>query len=206
MFKFVSALALGAGMVAATSASAQVSAVNFDAVDNSTALNGFMTTDINIDFAGEWTGSQLLLNLDSGSFYRDAVGNADGSSPNPAFFPTFPALEFDSYVVGSIGGGAVDLGGAGTADFPANGGTALNQAWNPAPGAGIVDQNGFQTARITLSSDAQGSFTYLASVNGQLDRQVGGVIDGKLVVPEPTTAGLLGLAGLSLIARRRKTA
>ena len=208
MRKFVSALALGAGMIAATSASAQVSAVNYVPVDNGGLVAG-VTTDIAIDFAGQWSGSQLLLNLDSGAILRDAFGDPNGGAPNPVFIPTFPALDFDTSIrAGGVGAGAVDLGGAPARDFPAAGtsdATTISIAWNPAGGDVFADQTGFGTFRASLTPDANGTFQYLASAGGEITIESGQVVNGALV-PEPTTAGLLGLAGLSLIARRRKTA
>jgi len=34
----------------------------------------------------------------------------------------------------------------------------------------------------------------------------GAIVNGVAVIPEPTSAALVGLAGLSMLARRRKTA
>ena len=88
--------------------------IRFEPVDNTSggaALDGFVTTDIRLDFEDQLTGSELIIDLDTGSFYRDPVGNADGLRPGP-FFEQFPSLEFDTAIWGGFpGSGAVDLGG-----------------------------------------------------------------------------------------------
>lgn len=67
-------------------------------------------------------------------------------------------------------------------------------------------QTGFGPFCATLTPDAPGSFSYLASTNGQ-NSTIDCIIENRIrYTPEPTTAGLLGLAGLSLIARRRESA
>ena len=212
MRTWMTSFALGATLLASTSVSAAVTTIAPVDVDNTSGgvnLDGFVTSDINIDFTGQWTGSQLIINLDSGSFYRDAIGNADGSAPNPVLFSTFPSLEFDTYVIGNPGGGAIDLvGGVASATFPTSGSTTLDQAWNSAAGVAIIDQSDFLTARITLSDDATGTWSYLASVDGDLTKIEGNTItNGSLtVVPEPASLALLSLASLGFLTRRRRMA
>ena len=72
MQKILSVLALGAGLAVATSASAQVTGFTLEAPGDD---NG---QDITIDFDGQFTGSQLLIELTSGT-----VASADFLFPTP---------------------------------------------------------------------------------------------------------------------------
>ena len=219
MHKILSALALGAGFAVATSASAQITSTAGVAVDNSAggaALEGFVTSDIQISFEGQYTGSQILLALDSGSLFRAAFGDQAGGAPNPALFvvPGFETLQFDtSILVGGIGSGPVDLDPTIVspifpgADSTTAGPLTLAQAFNPAGGTVIADQSDLAVFRATLSDDAQGTISFLSSANSVISTEELLIVDGAIVaVPEPASAALVGLAGLSMLARRRKTA
>lgn len=179
-------------------------------------LEGYLTTDITIDRWEEWAGSQLLLTLSQGTLYRDAFGAADGSGRVlDALFGHFPSWEFNTYYTAGHGsGGAVDLGGDPTAFFPqrdGNGSPAapltLNQAWTSSFSNRGPDQSlayGTITARISLSTDAQGEFSYLAENHDGVQTIVRGrIIDGVLI-PEPTTfIGFCIVIG-SLTTRRQR--
>ena len=204
-----------ATLLVALSSSAQITdfrAVLIDNTGGGSALNGFATHSLQIDFEFEFSGAQLLLHLDSGRIYRDEPGNPNGSAPDPALFPSTPSLEFDSYfgngvLFNSVGvsGGAVDLGGDPFASWPATTTAApvsLNQAWGPS-GSGILGGLDYETFRLTLSQDAGGSFTFLAVANGEIFRSGGVIRGGVVIVPEPTTVLVAGAAGLAVAARRR---
>ena len=199
MHRVFTAFMVGVAVSAATSVSAQVTGFSLVPVDNGGIVPG-VTLDFTIDFDGQWSGSQLLLNLESGGIYRDPFGDPNGGKPMPAFFPTFPTLEFDTAIqAGGVGAGAVDLGGAPARVFPPAGttdATAISIAWNPAGGDIFADQTDFRTFRLTVSPDAFGTFSYLASAGGEIT-----VVQG--FIPEPATAGVLGLGALALMGRRR---
>ena len=131
--------------------------------------------------------------------------------PKAAFFPFLPELEFDSYFAngslvfdGSVygepqlGGGAVDLGG-GVVEVSTT--TQISQQWNDPPQApDVTNISNFPTARVTLSVDAEGTWSYVAS-DGDLKFVSSIVVAGVMVVPEPTTVILLGI-GLALTSAR----
>lgn len=193
-------------------ATAQITEIRVDQVDNSpggAGLDNFVTNDVTISFDGRYTGSQLLVLLDQGSIYQDP----DGDIATPPF--TSASVEFDTFVaqglptLGEINYdqsdgdifGAVNLGGEHPGTFDA---MLLNIAWHPSPSGGFLENLAdLLTARITLSDDSNGSWSYLASAQGEItieDRIIqGGVIqNGQLVlpgaIPEPTAAVLLMVA------------
>ena len=172
-----------------------------------------VVNDIEIDFTGQYTGSQLLLTLTSGAIYQDPSFDS-ATAPLPGLVSAFPVVAFDSFFAqGSltdsgpfgnpnVGGGAVNLGGNSTASISAS---TINQAWNPAGGQVIVNQANFVTARITLSNDATGTFSYLAS-DGQVSIVGGAISNGVMTaVPEPGAAQFMStalLVGIVVQARR----
>jgi hypothetical protein len=205
-------------------AAGQIAAIEVAQIDNSSggaALDGFVTNDVTISFDGRYTGSQLLVLLDQGSIYQDPAGGI--ATPD---FAT-ASVEFDTFVaqglptVGTIDFdqsdgdifGAVNLGGDHPGTFNV---LLLNIAWHPSPPEFLEDLSDLLTARITLSDNASGTWSYLASAQGEItieDRIIqGGVVqNGALLVPgavpEPGTLGLtiasIGLLFCRMRERRR---
>ncbi|MEM7625968.1 MAG: PEP-CTERM sorting domain-containing protein [Planctomycetota bacterium] len=211
MFKFVSALALGAGVFAGTSASAQITNVDIEGVGDSTQVLDLSDgQDILIDFLGQFTGAQLLVQLDTGVINTAANPFPTGGETDTTFITT-GNNPVSFLTVPSIAGAAVDLGGG-----EPLGGSGTVAVVSPSlfdvaafvPAAQQTDdnfdENGFIIGRVGVSDDANGTVSILASAGGEIVILENlPIIDG-VVVPEPTTAGLLGLAGLGLIARRRR--
>ena len=132
-----------------------------------------VTNDLSIDFAGRYTASQLIIELEQGTIHQYPGG---GIAPPPSFIlDLIPELAFDTFVAhgapaadggsGTPGtaGGAVNLGGSPSAEF---GDTRIDQHWYAAPDTLPDDQTDFLIARITLSSDARGTWSYQASADG----------------------------------------
>ncbi len=184
----VSATALAEPSVSVTNPESVV--IRFVPVDNTPggpALDGFVTTDIRFDLGpgDEYSGSQLLIHLDEGGFYRDPLGSPAGLRPRPEDLALSDSLAFDTYVTTAVGGGAFNLGGSVFATFPANGAQFLNQSWYPAAAEvwGVTD---FTDARLTLSDQSTGRFEYLLFAGpGGVSYRQGVIVDGQLV-PEPS--------------------
>ncbi|MEM7577635.1 MAG: hypothetical protein AAF328_09180 [Planctomycetota bacterium] len=183
-------------------------------------LPGFRTFDLSIDFVGEYSGSQILFELSSGSFYQDPIGS--DSPPNERFFEFFPDLAYDTFfaqggptagtTVGTLGvgggGGPVDIDPSLT-DLLVNS-TRLQAQFNPSGADFIADRTNFLIARITLSDDANGTFTFFSSANGDIpDLLDFAFVDGTIGVrfcsdiPEPAGMALMATLGLGLLPLRR---
>ena len=208
----VGVYALGAAVVCAglvSAASAAVTDMRITQVDNTGApeLDGYVTQDVLIDFGGRWTGCQMRIDLDNGTIYQDAFGV--DTPPSAVVIGFAPSLAYDTFVAGGgatqddalvpigITGGAVDLGGEPTAQFDE---TRINFAWHPQPGLKIENQTDFLAARVSLSDDAAGTWSFLAS-DGEISTY-GGPIDNGL--PEPATVALLAVGGSGLLRRRKR--
>ncbi len=153
-------------------AQAQVTKLKGNSFENGVVPNT-ITNDLTISFDGQYTGNQLRIELTAGSIYQHPSGSH--SPPNEIILTIVPNLVFDSFLAqGSLtagspdvdpapSGGSVNIGGSPPAVFTSEG---INQASNPHGGVVIVDREDFITHRITLSSDAQGTWSYLASAEG----------------------------------------
>ena len=200
--------ALFAGLTG--SASAAVTDVRFESFTTDT-LSGYVVNDLFISFTGQLTDNQMLTSgLEAGDINQNTQFGAD-TAPNGAVVNLFPDLAFDTFVnygaafsdsAGSItpsfAGGAVDLGGNPGITFNSD---KLDAAWFISGGTSILDQSDYFIARITLKDDANGALSFAANAGGlsTFDFQI---VNGS-VIPEPTSAALLGLVMVPLLVRRR---
>jgi hypothetical protein len=203
---------------------AQISALNIATQATDPDLAGHTANDLLIDFSGQYTGSQMVVTLTSGAIYQNAMGAVGPPNNVLVDLAGFEALKWDTFVTqGSaitggaagetgIGGGAVNLGGSPTAQFNTEG---INQGWNPAGGANVMDQSGFLVARVTLTNDAMGELRYIGSAAGSISVGgdtngltlpiVNGVVGGGgVVIPEPSTVILLAMGLVGLVALKRR--
>ena len=198
-------LILVAAIANVASAALTMEIVEVDNTPGGDALLGYVTQDLVVTTDSYWLGSQLIVDLDEpGKIYQDPMGNTNPQSPNPAFFPHFPSLEFDTYVSsGVLGewvstGGAEDLGGPPEVIFDTD---HISIEWWTSD---TDDIGTFPVARVTLHDSADGTWSFLSPtfpaegyfpVNGP-------VINGHMV-PEPAMLALLGVGSLAFIRRRR---
>lgn len=155
-----------------------------------------VVNEVFVDATTDWTNSVSNLDLTSGSIYQDAVGG--DQEPNPAFIAVFPTLADDTYAAVPAGYPAL----ASFAGTPAINATDFDASWfNTA--AGDVG-TGLKIAQITLSNDANGTYTVKS-----YDIETAGVgvevtypIVNGVITPEPATLSILGLGAVALIRRR----
>ncbi len=202
MHRRLNCLTMAVVSLTTATATAQVTSFTLDSANTGSGQN------ITIDFDGQFTGSQFLVTLTEGTLTSAAnlfpvpgEENADltfiANGIVPVGFSTAPSIAGPAVNLGTVNEGAAV---ATTTLFDVT-------AFTPPAQQGPANQDGvdFIIARIGgLSADAQGSFSFLASVNGVIFTQSGDIVDGVAVIPEPATAALLGLAGLGLATRRRQ--
>jgi hypothetical protein len=196
--------ALVAGL-SASSASAALTAAFID-VDNTSALTGFVTQDLMVTTTNDWGTAQILATLTTGSIYQDP--NGSDFIPNPLSFPTFPALEFDSYLDGngqqpSLAGQAVGLGG----DVQEFSDSHIDITWF---NTSLTDTGTFGIGRFTLSDDAIGSWSMLITSAGGFQAHYQGLINtgmfdlrdtggGPPVIGDLDSDGFVGITDLNII-------
>lgn len=192
-----------------------------------TVVAGNTTNIISVNFTDDSTtpalrGQQMLIQLTAGSIYQNENGNELPTAPTAPpqnFVNVFPDLADDSFVtmgglrsgtsMGVLGVGCAANIAGGCDGVPAAGkfdGEGVAYAWAPGTGVNPPPGNGFITAQITLSNDAEGTWTYFGSTaDGTTLVKEGLPIRNGVMIPEPASAALLGLAmiGVVGVVRRR---
>lgn len=168
----LTAAAMVAMVMGASTANA---AISFDLipVDNSAAMTGYMTYDLQVTTDADWTAAAMLLDLSVGSIYQEPEGwphaGVTFGPPDPVWFPYFPTAEFDTYLVGdvlttSIAGGAGDVGG----DAYRFDTQELDVSWYNRLETNIGT---ITIGRLTLTDDAQAQLGLLLTVDADFGEQ-----------------------------------
>ena len=180
-------------------------------IDNSSIpeLGGWVTQDLVVTTDTDWLSAQMVVTPDTpGQIYQDSLGDVSPQSPNPAFFPIQPSLEFDTYVSSGVLGEpvswlvAMELGDN-VLIFDEN---KLSMLWFT---EATDDIGTLALARITLGSNATGTWKFIATAAPQGGPRVevleGIIENGVMFIPEPATLSLLSLGGVTLLRRKSKS-
>ncbi len=174
-------------------------------VDPNNTVSGVVANKLIANGNGaDWLSAALLLELDSGYVYNDPT--LDSQQPQQNIWGIFPDLEFDSWVgvpgdsTSSILGSATDLGDAVGPAVIAN--QKVSVAWYNTSSSNTGPT---RIANISLSDDAQGTFSIRASFSGPepvVLFDTGWVIDGVAYFDLPGDVdgdGFVGLSDLDII-------
>lgn len=202
-----STLALGlAGVVFAGPAAAQIDIQVVQTAPTAAAIadNAALADAVSYQFFVTTTGDILSVNdvevnLSAGTLYQTAAPFGSDTDNNAGFISFDAELEADTFF--TTPGTTFLLGDAFTAatlgaTFPATFGDTDDDG----------PQNNFYFGQLTLLPDAAGQilgdFTLEVAIddNGSVSEAAA----SGILIPEPTTAGIVGLMGLGLLARRRR--
>ncbi len=154
------------------------------------ALTGYTSNTLDASTGGNgWLYGALRVQLGEGEIYQDPLGT--NNPPDASLIGANPTLQYDSYLTGgtdsvapsttgpaaNVFGGAVDLGGGIPMKF---GTTQIDATW--ASTLATNPSGELMLARVTLSNDAQGTYSALVGVaNNDPVSMVGGLIaDGAM--------------------------
>ena len=198
----MSVLALAAGASAAPTFS-WVEVDNYVPGEWEWNAAGYVTYDLVMDVGTEtWTTAYSLATLTDATFYNHPVGDSVEMAPNPAHFPPYPVLPFDSFYTGMNDyPNAPAYGDASAAPGSPlqNTATVREMEYYDYPPMDSTGQ--FVTARFTVLPS---SGNWWVCVEGYVTTVEGGAEPFPFYfgVPEPGSLTLLALGGLALIRRR----
>jgi hypothetical protein len=187
--------------VAVSVASADISVAVESAPVPVAGMESYVYNDVVVTTDSDWMRAVLVVIPDDpAKVYQDAFGGI--TSPLPAFFPTFPALEYDTYVSNGVVGEPVSVLAAASV-----GRTVLEFTTDTDPShaelaveyytVDIDDTGELSLARVTLANTTSGTWFFLATASpagGPMVVAEGPIVEGEMV-PEPMT--------LSLLARKK---
>ena len=151
------AIAVVAGLLLAPRPAWSVVSLDFLPIDNLAHLSGHTTYDIQAGTDTDWTAGAILFRPTSGSIYQHPLGfdALPIAGLIQQLYPQQPAIAYDTHMIGTIAGGAGDLGGGTVSAFDTGG---LDVTWfNTTDG----DIGTTTIGRLTLTDDTAGTMSVL---------------------------------------------
>jgi hypothetical protein len=211
---FALALAPAAALATPNSAFTQTSATAAAVTADPTVANSITNIlNVTVPAGMDWQSSKIRITLTAGSVYNTGAPFGTENAPTPAFWGGFPQLEYDTFVNIKNFGAATILGtvNANGTDGPppavglsGSGGQLVSVAWGDLTAG---EEGTFTVGRFTLSNNAAGSFFGASADNTGTSTFTGTIANGVMTigaVPEPGSLGALAVAGIGLLARRRR--
>ena len=191
--------------MAATANAAVVSTYFTDMGTHSAGGADYRVWDMMTEVTTDWTNARLDLILTSGTLFQHPVAQFGSDvEGNPAAIGMYPDAEWDTYVASPIDWTTAP---ALADDPPYMSDTSITASWFDS----IVGTAGvYRIARISLSTDAQGTLTgkvYDVETQGVgvvIDEQLFGLVVDGAIVPEPATLVLLAIGGIGALLRKRR--
>ena len=145
----------------------------------------------------------------SGAFYQNPFGGATVAGMNPAFFPIFPSLVYDSFVTiglsDNVGNAMLDIGIDFT-EFEAGGSIWTdNGSWFATPDDAQVNEVDGRVMIMQLTLDEGEMFLFTINLQGKNADGSNWTALGVTfpMPPSPGALALLGFAGIAVRRRRR---
>ena len=198
-------LAIVVVLAMAATANAAVSTYFTDMGTHSAGGADYRVWDMMTEVTTDWTNARLDLILTSGTLYQHPVSEFGSDvEGNPAAIGMYPDVEWDTYVASPIDWTTAP---ALADDPPYMSDTSITASWFDS----IVGVGGtYRIARISLSTDAQGTLTgkvYDVETQGVgvvIDVARFGLVKDGEIIPEPATLMLLAIGGIGALLRKRR--
>ncbi len=184
---------------------------NYAATTTINQTAGDLSLDVYNSF-GSSVNTDFIYNMSGGSF--TTVGSGGGGAPgefnvNQHTFNLSGGSVTAQWQFRLLNTGIMNLSGTGTLDAPTIAGTAgtmnFETGWTGSATIDDLDESGWETLLATTLAGSTFDGVDITTANFSDNFVVDGNTLSLAVVPEPSSTALLGLGGLALMLRRRRS-